>query len=117
MELLMPRVFSGVCWGYDFDWEARDATIPEYHPNVVATAIVSNGLYEAWKITGIRRLKELVISSADFVTTDLKRTYQGDSFYFSYSPFDTQQVLNASMKGVRILSQVYSLTEIGRAHV
>src|SRR5690625_5083340 len=111
LESLIPRGSPAACWGYDLDWAARRTTIPAYQPTVVATGIGSNGLYEVWKITGIRRLKELVISSAEFVTTDLKRTYHGDSVYFSYSPFDPQQVLNASMKGVRILSQVYSLTE------
>src|SRR5690625_114184 len=108
---LIPKGFSGACWGYDFDWEARHAKIPAYQPTVVATGIVTNGLYHAWKITGDVRLKELVISSADFVINDLKRTYKGDRFCFSYSPFDTQQVFNASMKGVRLLAQVYSMVK------
>lgn len=111
LESLVPKGYSGVCWGYDFDWEARHAKIPAYQPTVVATGIVSNGLYHAWKITGMNRLKRLVISAADFVSKDLKRTYKGNSFCFSYSPFDTQQVLNASMKGVRLLSQVYSINQ------
>lgn len=110
LESLIPKGFSGACWGYDFDWEARHARIPAYQPTVVATGIVSNGLYHAWKITGIIRLKKLVISSADFVSKDLKRTYKGNSFCFSYSPFDTQQVFNASMKGVRLLSQAYAIS-------
>ena len=33
-----------------------------------------------------------------------------NNFIFSYSPFDSQQVFNASMKGVRILAQAYDLT-------
>ena len=35
---------------------------------------------------------------------------KGIQFIFSYSPFDNQQVFNASMKGVRILAQAYDLT-------
>jgi len=108
---LIPKGFSGACWGYDFDWEARHAKIPAYQPTVVATGIVTNGLYNAWKITGNTRLKELVVSASDFVMNDLKRTYKDDTFCFSYSPFDTQQVFNASMKGVRLLAQVYSINK------
>jgi len=29
--------YSGDCWGYDFDWEGRNATIPASTPTVVAT--------------------------------------------------------------------------------
>ena len=42
---------------------------------------------------------------------DLYRTYVNDSFCFSYSPFDKQQVYNASAKGIRLLAQVYSVTK------
>ena len=40
----------------------------------------------------------------------LNKSYEEDFFCFSYSPFDKGKVLNASMKGVRLLSQVYSET-------
>lgn len=111
LEKMIPEGFSGACWGYDFDWEARRANIPAYQPTVVATGIISNALYEAWKLTGIVKCKELVISSSNFVLKDLNKSYSGENFCFSYSPFDHQSVLNASMKGVRILAQTYSLTK------
>ena len=107
---MIPEGFSGACWGYDFDWEARHAKIPAYQPTVVATGIITNGLYRAWQVTGMARLKELVESSAGFVLKDLNRSYDGDSFCFSYSPFDEQRVFNASLKGARLLAQAYSLS-------
>lgn len=108
---LISRGYSGACWGHHFDQESKDVKIRAYQPTIEATGVISNSLYHAWKITGIRQLKELVLRSADFVSKDLKRTYQEDSFCFSTSPFDTQQVFHASMKGVRLLSQVYSITK------
>jgi hypothetical protein len=110
LESLVPEGFAGACWGYDFDWEARRANIPAYQPTVVATGIISNGLYECWKITGIQKCADMVVSSAAFVLKNLNRTYDKDGFCFSYSPFDKQVVLNASMKGVRILAQAFSIT-------
>jgi rhamnogalacturonyl hydrolase YesR len=110
LKNLIPPGYHGSCWGYDFDWEARHAGIPAFQPTVVATGIITNALFIAFKATGNKECAELVKSSALFVLNDLKRSWYGDNFIFSYSPFDRQQVFNASMKGVRILAQAYELT-------
>ena len=107
---LIPKGFSGACWGYDFDWEARYAKIDGYQPTVVGTSIVVNALYEYYKVSKSQRAKDLILSASNFVINDLNKTVVDDTICFSYSPFDHQQVFNASMKGVRILSQAYSLS-------
>jgi hypothetical protein len=111
LKNLIPEGFHGACWGYDFDWEARYAKIPAYQPTVVATGIITNGLFEAFQITGIKALSDLVQSAAEFVVKDLNRS-ENDKGYpiFSYSPFDHQKVYNASLKGVRLLVQSYILS-------
>ncbi|MBK7630205.1 MAG: delta-aminolevulinic acid dehydratase [Ignavibacteriales bacterium] len=121
LERLQSKVYSGACWGYDFDWEARYAKIAAYQPTVVATGIITNALYICYSITGNEKAKELLVSAAKFVLNDLNRTYilqpttdhplPTAPFSFSYSPFDKQCVFNASMKGSRLLSQVYSITK------
>ena len=110
LKRLIPSGFSGACWGYDFDWEARYATIPSYQPTIVATGIITNGLFECYRITKNKDAFDLCKSACDFVLNDLNRTGTPLSFCFSYSPLDRQQVFNATMKGVRLLSQVYSVT-------
>lgn len=110
LEETKSKGYSGYCWGYNFDWEARYAKIPKFCPTVVATGIITNGLYEYWKISQDKRVEGILISSADFVLKDLNRTYEGDTFCFSYSPNDKQMVYNATMKGARLLAQVYSVT-------
>ena len=111
LEKLIPLGFSGACWGYDFDWEARHAKILAYQPTVVSTGIVTNALFIAYKFTGYQESAKLIESAANFVVEDLNRTCKGDTLCFSYSPFDHQQVFNASMKGVRILAQAYSINK------
>ena len=111
LEKLIPLGFSGPCWGYDFDWEARYTKISAYQPTVVATGIISNALFITHQITSHKRARELVIGASNFVINDLNRTTENSNICFSYSPFDKQQVFNASMKGVRILSQAYFLTQ------
>ena len=103
--------FHGNCWGYDFPWEARYATIPAYKPTVVATGIITNGLYELSQATDDQQAAEMVADAARFVISDLNRQTETDgSFCFSYSPFDKEMVFNASMKGVRLLSQAFAIT-------
>lgn len=107
----IPSGYECACWGYDFPWEARYAAIPAYQPTIVATGIISNSLYLAWKNLQIEEAKELVISSCHFAVNHLNRFEEPDgSFCFSYSPFDHEKVFNASMKGARLLAQGYSLT-------
>jgi hypothetical protein len=111
LQLSQSKFYAGACWGYNFDWEARYTTIKAFQPTVVATGIITNALFECWKITKNEHCKDLIISSSNFVLKDLNRTEENNTFCFSYSPFDHQKVLNASMKGSRILAQTYFLTK------
>jgi rhamnogalacturonyl hydrolase YesR len=110
LDAMQSRPFHGSCWGYDFDWESRHARFPAATPTVVATGIISNALFAFHRKTGNARAGELCVSAAEFVVKDLRRHEEGGGFCFSYSPYDTNHVVNATMKGARILAQAYSLT-------
>ena len=107
LKTLIPDGFSGACWGYDFDWEARYSTIDAYEPSVVATGIITNAMFIAYSETGCQECVNLILSASQFVIKDLNRVYDGSSFCFSYSPFDEEEVFNASLKGARLLAQAY----------
>jgi hypothetical protein len=102
--------YHGSCWGYDFDWQARFARIPAFHPTIVATGFVTNALYELYRLQGDEKAADLVVQSIGFLEHDLNRTGSSDAICWSYSPTDRQQVLNASMKGARLCAQAYSIT-------
>ena len=103
--------YSGDCWGYPFDWEARYGRLPAGTPTVVATGIVTNALFTAYRLLGLHGAFEMCESAAQFVIQDLPRTKAGDgTFCWGYFPRDTQRVLNATMKGARLCAQVYSVT-------
>jgi hypothetical protein len=111
---LRSRGYSGDCWGYEFDWEPRyaDMPIPAGVPNIVATGIVTNALFETYRLTGIRTALEACVSATEFVLRDLTRTPGPDeTFCWGYFPHDRQLVLNATMKGARLSAQVFSLTD------
>jgi hypothetical protein len=104
--------FSGACWGYNFDWQAKAFFQPRNTPTVVATTYIGSALLDAYEITGHIQLLNIARSACDFISKDLNRTYNSQgNFAFSYSPLDKTVVFNASLLGSRLLSRVYSYTQ------
>lgn len=108
---LKSNGWSGACWGYNFDWQARAFFQPKYTPTVVASTYVANALLDAYEITADTKCLEAARSTCDFILKDLNRgkNDQGD-FAFSYSPLDKSVVFNASLLGSRLLARVASIT-------
>ena len=109
---LQTQGYSGACWGYNFDWQARAFFQPKGMPTVVATTFIANALLDSYKITNKQEYLTTATSCAQFVLKDLNRTYdEAGNFSFSYSPLDKTQVFNASLLGAKLLSQVYQHTK------
>ncbi len=110
LAALVAPGYSGSCWGYPFDWETRYGSVPAGMPTVVATGMVANGLWKAHTLLGLEEAGELVLSAADFVLHDLNRIDGGEnSFCWSYSPTSRHAVVNATLKGSRLLAQAHAL--------
>lgn len=98
-------------WGYDFPWEARRMSLPAYAPTIVATGIVANGLFRAATILGNDHARELCLHAATELIQRFPRSYDdGDLLCWAYSPYDTQQVLNATALGARLCAQAFALS-------
>jgi hypothetical protein len=110
LSRLRSNGFSGNCWGYDFDWEGRYVHIPADVPNVVATGIVTNALYQAYVMNENDDSGTLCEGAAQFVMTELNRSRGPGGFCWSYSPNDSTKVLNASMLAARLCAQAYAIT-------
>lgn len=106
---LQTKGYSGACWGYNFDWQARRLFLfPKGTPTVVATCFSASALFSAFEITRSELYKQVALSSADFVMNDLKRTEKKCGFLFSYSPLEgNNTVYNASLLGSKLLSLCY----------
>lgn len=116
---LQNKKYSGSCWGYNFDWQARRLFLfPKNTPNVVTTSFAVEALLKAYKITKHTRLLDACISASEFVLNDLNRTKYKSGFLFSYAPLKgNNTVFNASLLGAKILSQVYPYTKNDRLKV
>ncbi len=102
--------YSGACWGYYFDWQTRTDFKPADLPIVVSTAFIGDGLVDVYEKLGRRECLDWARSACDFILRDLNRTEHGESFCFSYSPTDREEVYNASILGAALLARVGSLT-------
>lgn len=104
--------WSGACWGYNFDWQARAFFQPKNTPTVVASVFNASALLDAYEITKNAQLLKTARSTCDFILKDLNRTYNDKgNFSFSYSPLDESIVFNASLLGSRLLARVYHFTK------
>jgi len=102
--------YSGSCWGYPFDWETRYGSAPAGTPTVVATGMVANGLWSAHQAFRLEEARGLILSAAEFVLRDLPRVEGLDgSFCWTYGPGSRQAVVNATLKGARLLAQAHRL--------
>ena len=109
---ISSKGYSGYCWGYNFDWQARAFFQPKWTPTVVATSFVADALLTAYDKVPEQRWLDAAVSSAQFVLEDLNRTYDDKGNYaFSYSPLDKTQVFNASLLGGRLLGRVFAYTK------
>lgn len=110
---MQSKGYSGACWGYNFDWQARRLFLfPKYTPTVVATNFCATALMEAYEVTKNQKYLDIALSAADFVIKDLHRTEYKGGFLFSYSPLDgNDTVFNASLLGSRLLSYCYHYTK------
>lgn len=109
---LQTKGYSGACWGYNFDWQARRLFLfPKNTPTVVATCFCATALLDAYEITQNHDYLDVALTSAEFVVKDLHRFNCDDGFLFSYSPLQgNDTVFNASLLGSKLLSYCYHYT-------
>lgn len=111
LKRLRTPGYSGSCWGYDFPWESRWGKLEAFTPTIVATGIITNGLFKAYTLLGSEEALSLCSSACEFVLRDLERTVASDgSFCWGYFPGDRQQVINATLKGARLCAQVHAVS-------
>lgn len=106
---LQSKGYSGACWGYNFDWQARRLFLfPKNTPTVVATNFCATALFDAYEVSGENKYLDVALSAAEFVMKDLHRAECEGGFLFSYSPLPgNDTVYNASLLGSKLLSQCY----------
>lgn len=110
-NLLQSQIpgYSGMAWGYSFDWQSRNFFAPEGTPMIVPTAFAVRALLDGQETLSDNRYLEAARSSCEFILKDLKRTVSDEGqgeLCFSYSPLDETKVFNASLFAAETLACV-----------
>lgn len=98
-ELLQQSAqgYSGLCWGYPFDWQHVNGFMPKGTPHITATPYCYEVFARLFDTTGDPKYLEITASIAAFVSGDLTDTPTGDgAAASSYTPYDQGKVVNAS---------------------
>lgn len=97
--------YSGYCWGYNYDWPRGDKSMfHAYTPSVVVTAFICRGLMAYYKVTGEEYVKTMIKSACEFVKNDVACTITAEGRCYSYTPAQTDLVINASLLAAEILA-------------
>lgn len=96
LEYSIPG-YSGLCWGYPFDWQNNKAMWPKNTPYITCTPYCYEVFVKLHELTKDDLYLEHAKSVAKFVSKDLKETpYSDNATAGSYSPLDNSMVVNAS---------------------
>ena len=99
--------YSGLCWGYPFDWQAYEVFIPRHTPSSVVTATVGDGFWRLFNATNEKKYLDACVSICGFLKDDLSITFeQDDAVCLSYTPVDRFQVHNANLFAAEFLTRV-----------
>ena len=89
--------FSGLCWGYPFDWQNSSGLWRRNTPFITATPYCYEAFSRLGDATDDDRYFDAARSAAKFVHDDLNDTpVSPDAAAASYSPFVHDKVINAS---------------------
>jgi hypothetical protein len=111
LERALSGGYSGICFGYPFDWQSRAFFVRRGTPNVIVSTFAGQALLDVYDLTGEKELLSQARSTCDFILKDLNRTPGPEkTFCFSYTPLDKSAIINASLLASQFLARVYSST-------
>jgi hypothetical protein len=98
-DLLTESVpgWSGLGWGYPFDWQNVGGLMKKQTPHITATPYCYEVFTRLFDLTGDESYRDVARSIAAFVFEDLHDTPTGpNAAAGSYTPYDRSKVVNAS---------------------
>jgi rhamnogalacturonyl hydrolase YesR len=110
LEGLKSKGYSGLCWGYNFDWQSRAFYVPKFTPTIVNSSFIGHALLDTYRLTGNQKALDMAISIKDFILNDLNRKEEDGTFCFSYTPIDRTSVHNANLLGASLLARLHQHT-------
>lgn len=101
--------YSGLCWGYPFNWESH-RFVPEGTPSSVVSYGVGQAFLKAYQYLGDRKYLTICESICKFLGQDLLvDRISNEEICFSYTPLGKDHVHNANLFAAEFLVSVGSI--------
>lgn len=102
--------YSGLCWGYNFDWASSKKYLDAYSPTIVVSGFIAKALCKYHEATQDDRAVEALQSISRFVINDLEATEDETGVCYSYSTAERDLCFNASLLGGELFASLFKLT-------
>jgi len=100
--------YSGICWGYPFDWQTNRGFWPKGTPYITTTPYAYYVFTNLYDRTENEFYLETARSIATFVHLDLNKTEMANgTVASSYSPLDKTSVVNANAYRAALLADAW----------
>jgi hypothetical protein len=110
MKRYSTKGYSGYCWGYNFGWQTYKGYWSSGTPLVTITPYAFWAFKLHFEITNHEESKEIVLSIAKFVLSDLKEIVMPNGTYCaSYSPDSEDIVINSNTYRAAVLLEAYQI--------
>lgn len=102
--------YSGLCWGYNFDWASSKKYLDAYSPTIVVSGFIAKALVQYYEASKDERAIETLESISKFVLNDLEVTEDKTGICYSYSTAERDLCFNASLLGGELFASLYRFT-------
>ncbi len=95
------------CVGYDFFWEARAFSVPEFTPNMIVSSFSGQAFLDLYEIDNDGRWLEYALEIGEFIEKELKLRDSGEEVVFGYIPGETKVVHNVNLLAAAYFARLY----------
>ncbi len=98
------------CAGYNFFWEAKAFSVPEFTPNMIVSSFVGQAFLDLHGVEGNGKWLGYARQIGDFIERELILFESDSEMVFGYIPGKQARVHNVNLMGGRLFARLYSLT-------
>jgi len=102
--------YNGLCWGYNFDWQARAFFVPAYKPNMICTVFSGQALLDLYEFTNNQKWLDYALKIVDFILEYQIISEDKSSINFAYIKDENAVVYNVTFLAAAFLSRLFSFT-------
>ena len=98
------------CVGYNFFWEAKAFSVPEFTPNMIVSSFVGQAFLDLHAVDKDEKWLGYTVQIGEFIEKELVLFESENEMAFGYIPGETTRVHNVNLIGGKLFARLYSLT-------